>query len=292
MSDPVIAALRDRRMHLGLTQRDLADALGVQQSSISDWESGTVVPRLTTLHRWAEALGLAVIAQVEELRGQRDEAREQRNLARRERNIAEQVVEAAEAYVEARFTSGAGSAGNALTAAVDAWRAAQPDPEAPTDRPNATESQDQGADDGAGTEGSQAQGGVQVAQCEPYANGQGWFHTVGCSHVDWSEDRAFIDANPNRKPAPADPAGLDAAIEAARTAPCKHMDDANYMLPSPCLECRIRAAAPHLRAAALSEAADEIERAEATYARLAEDGPSRKAIVAFIRERAGREIQR
>ena len=63
MSDPVIAALRGRRMHLGLTQRDLAAAIGAKQSAISEWESGAHVPMLTTLHRWAGALGLAIIAQ-------------------------------------------------------------------------------------------------------------------------------------------------------------------------------------------------------------------------------------
>jgi hypothetical protein len=23
--------------------------------------------------------------------------------------------------------------------------------------------------------------------CEPYANGQGWWHTPGCEHVDWGD---------------------------------------------------------------------------------------------------------
>jgi len=29
-------------------------------------------------------------------------------------------------------------------------------------------------------------------QCEPYANGQGWWHVPGCEHVDWGEDTEFF----------------------------------------------------------------------------------------------------
>ena len=48
------------------------------------------------------------------------------------------VVEAAEAYAEARYTSGAGAAGSALTVEVarwQVWRAAQVDQKAPTEAP-------------------------------------------------------------------------------------------------------------------------------------------------------------
>lgn len=24
--------------------------------------------------------------------------------------------------------------------------------------------------------------------CEPYANGQGWWHVIGCDHIDWEGD--------------------------------------------------------------------------------------------------------
>jgi hypothetical protein len=29
-------------------------------------------------------------------------------------------------------------------------------------------------------------------QCEPYANGRGWWHVPGCPHVDWQGDEAFF----------------------------------------------------------------------------------------------------
>lgn len=34
--------------------------------------------------------------------------------------------------------------------------------------------------------------GEPEAKCEPYANGEGWWHVLGCEHVDWGEDMAFI----------------------------------------------------------------------------------------------------
>lgn len=32
------------------------------------------------------------------------------------------------------------------------------------------------------------------AECEPFANGKGWWHVPGCPHVDWGEDAEFIAA--------------------------------------------------------------------------------------------------
>src|SRR6185369_12651109 len=128
-------------------------------------------------------------------------------------------------------------------AAVDAWRAAQPDPKAPTDRLSATESQDQGADDGADTEGSQAQGGARRDSLPVGLRSSG---------PTLAERAAAARAAP---PAPAGPAGLDAAIEAAARAL-----GAKHMAREACAECvdlAVRAAAPHLRAVALNEAADE-----------------------------------
>lgn len=40
-----IKALRE---HLGMTQRQLADELGVRQQTISEWEVGVYVPRRST----------------------------------------------------------------------------------------------------------------------------------------------------------------------------------------------------------------------------------------------------
>src|SRR6185369_3249776 len=214
-------------------------------------------------------------AHVEELRGQRDDYRARLKatndeVRRRcivecaveaERDAMRPVVEAAEAWrrIKDKPIANGQMPGwqpetRALIAAVDAWRAAQPDQTAPaeevrwyvmhghgdqprhahstvmrhdgstpnpdhvgveartweearaewdqtapTDRPSATESQDRGADDGAGTEGSQAQGGAQ--------GGCGECYDIAHDEMD---EREFCDRH--AEPAPADPAGLDAAI--------------------------------------------------------------------------------
>lgn len=49
--------LRFYRQLRGLTQEDLADALGVAQSYISELESGKKGPLVETLAQFAEALG-------------------------------------------------------------------------------------------------------------------------------------------------------------------------------------------------------------------------------------------
>jgi len=114
---------------------------------------------------------------------------------------------------------------------LDAWRAAQADAKAPTDRPSATQSQDQGADDGAGTEGSQAQGGAQggawprdVIKVDPSIP-PGEIRIVDTETGERLGTLTFApdDPPPFGKPAfgewvetrlaPADPAGLDAAID-------------------------------------------------------------------------------
>jgi len=203
-------------------------------------------------------------AHVAELRGQRDEAREQRNLARRERNIAERVVEAAEAWRSRVVVPLIHE--RPLANAVDAWRAAQPDVTAPTDRLSATESQDRGADDGAGTEGSRAQGGApgDCGECYDIAH-------------DEMDEREFCDRH--AEPAPADPAGLDAAIEAARHR-VRIEGRWPFEVPDHVLKPAVRAAAPHLRAAALNEAADAMEREVPVKQQL--------TAAAWLRERAGR----
>jgi len=270
--------------------------------------------------------------QVEELRGQRDEAR--REIKRLALQLAEiqdvdreelayevmlmrPVVEAAEAWLPhaadvARCVQAladdtreperyrddyraAVKATRRLLDVVDAWRAAQPDQKAPTDRPASNLSQDQGADDGAGTEGSRVQEG---AQGDPGAfhSGRSWtgHHLedacpcpkepcglVNLGHADpdcpqhpiWRgktirQSHLAVDC-PGAPPAPADPAGLDAAIEAGeqRALDFKPHDWPHHELSPPdetvaiigdsneAAEAIVRAAAPHLRAAALNEAA-------------------------------------
>ena len=48
--------LRVARRRAGFRQRDLADRLGICQSGISFWETGRVVPKITSIARLAEAL--------------------------------------------------------------------------------------------------------------------------------------------------------------------------------------------------------------------------------------------
>ena len=40
--------IRALREHLGLTQKQLADELGVRQQTISEWEIGMYIPRRST----------------------------------------------------------------------------------------------------------------------------------------------------------------------------------------------------------------------------------------------------
>ena len=49
-----IAALRQAR---GMTQQQLADALGIAQQSVARWETGEREPRVSTLRRIAAVLG-------------------------------------------------------------------------------------------------------------------------------------------------------------------------------------------------------------------------------------------
>lgn len=50
--------LRDARLKAGMSQRRLADALGMSQSGIVEWEKGTRSVRLRDVARIAEALGI------------------------------------------------------------------------------------------------------------------------------------------------------------------------------------------------------------------------------------------
>lgn len=52
--------LRAWRTHLGLKQGDLEQKAGLSHNSVSRIETGTVSPRLETLERLAEALGISV----------------------------------------------------------------------------------------------------------------------------------------------------------------------------------------------------------------------------------------
>ena len=52
--------LRLRRVEKGLTQKELADMVGIGQGFISDYVTGRYFPRKSTLDKLAEVLGCEV----------------------------------------------------------------------------------------------------------------------------------------------------------------------------------------------------------------------------------------
>ena len=58
--DDVGASLAARRRELGLSQAEVAERMGTSQPAIARLESGSTNARLSTLTRYAEALGCAV----------------------------------------------------------------------------------------------------------------------------------------------------------------------------------------------------------------------------------------
>lgn len=58
---PIVLALKGRRLALGLTQRDVAAALDVQQSAVGHWETGRTTPHLGSLDLWARELGCELV---------------------------------------------------------------------------------------------------------------------------------------------------------------------------------------------------------------------------------------
>lgn len=50
--------IRELRETRGLSQSDLAEALGVNQSTISNWERGKMEPTIYNVRRIADALGV------------------------------------------------------------------------------------------------------------------------------------------------------------------------------------------------------------------------------------------
>jgi predicted transcriptional regulator len=62
----LIAALSKRRQSLGLSQTEVAGRMGTSQSAIARLEAGGADIRLSTLERYAAALGHAVTWHIEE----------------------------------------------------------------------------------------------------------------------------------------------------------------------------------------------------------------------------------
>lgn len=54
-------ALVQARLDAGLTQRQMAERLGVKQPALARWEAGTTMPTLDTLYRLAKALNLTFV---------------------------------------------------------------------------------------------------------------------------------------------------------------------------------------------------------------------------------------
>lgn len=62
---PIGARIRRRRQELGLTQRELADLVGVDESSVINWESGKHYPR-RKLGKLESVLGVRLDGQDDE----------------------------------------------------------------------------------------------------------------------------------------------------------------------------------------------------------------------------------
>ena len=54
----LIMDLMQQRLALGMSQNRVALTIGTSQSTVSEWESGAVDPRLSSLQRYARAVGL------------------------------------------------------------------------------------------------------------------------------------------------------------------------------------------------------------------------------------------
>lgn len=55
-----LRGLRTIREEAGLTQRELAERIGVERSSVAKWESGDAFPRGALVGRLAEALNCTI----------------------------------------------------------------------------------------------------------------------------------------------------------------------------------------------------------------------------------------
>ncbi|MEV5710097.1 helix-turn-helix transcriptional regulator [Actinoallomurus sp. NPDC052274] len=57
---PIVLACVQARNEHGLTQQDLADAIGVHPVTFARWETGASIPPLDLFCRWVTLLGLAL----------------------------------------------------------------------------------------------------------------------------------------------------------------------------------------------------------------------------------------
>ncbi|MDJ0344488.1 helix-turn-helix transcriptional regulator [Streptomyces sp. H10-C2] len=61
------AAVRERREALGITQKQLAEAAGLQQPAVARFEAGGTMPTIMMLERLAQALGLRLNVKLQPL---------------------------------------------------------------------------------------------------------------------------------------------------------------------------------------------------------------------------------
>ena len=60
--DPLVQLLEDIRQELDWSQQRMADHLGINQSSWSEWVTGAVRPELATVRRLLDVLGYDIVA--------------------------------------------------------------------------------------------------------------------------------------------------------------------------------------------------------------------------------------
>lgn len=53
-------SIRARRNRLGMSQAELAERIGVNQTAVSQWERGVITPTLNKARKLAETLGCTI----------------------------------------------------------------------------------------------------------------------------------------------------------------------------------------------------------------------------------------
>ena len=61
----LVSALANRRHRMGLTHAQVAERMGTKPRDVADLEAGAVDPRLSTLQRYARALGGRLVTDIE-----------------------------------------------------------------------------------------------------------------------------------------------------------------------------------------------------------------------------------
>jgi DNA-binding XRE family transcriptional regulator len=61
----LVAELANRRNRMGLSHAQVAERMGVKPTAVADLEKGAVDPRLSTLQRYARALGGRLVTDIE-----------------------------------------------------------------------------------------------------------------------------------------------------------------------------------------------------------------------------------